>query len=89
MKRMTKYVAFDVQRATTVASVQDDSGRVLARRVLETHGPSIAELLRGMCGAMQVEVGHARDWEPRRRANVVSGTASVGGDCSVSTASSR
>ncbi len=29
MKRTTKYVAFDVHQATTVASVRDDSGRVL------------------------------------------------------------
>ncbi len=36
MKRTTKYVAFDVHQATTVASVRDDSGRVLARSVLET-----------------------------------------------------
>ncbi len=28
MKRTTKYVAFDVHQATTVASVRDDSGRV-------------------------------------------------------------
>ncbi len=45
MKRTTKYVAFDVHQATTVASVRDDSGRVLARSVLETHGPSIAWFL--------------------------------------------
>ncbi len=41
MKRTTKYVAFDVHQATTVASVRDDSGRVLARSVLETHGPGM------------------------------------------------
>jgi len=35
MKRTMKYVAFDVHQATTVASVRDDSGRVLARSVLE------------------------------------------------------
>ena len=39
MKRATKYVAFDVHQATTVALVLDDSERVLARSVLETHGP--------------------------------------------------
>ena len=27
MKRTTKYVAFDVHQATTVASVRNDSGR--------------------------------------------------------------
>ena len=36
MKLTTKYVAFDVHQATTVASVRNDSGRVLARSVLET-----------------------------------------------------
>ncbi len=36
MKPPTKYVAFDVHQATTVASVRDDSGRVLAQSVLET-----------------------------------------------------
>jgi len=35
MKRTTKYVALDVLQATTVASVRDDSGRVLARSGLE------------------------------------------------------
>ena len=38
MKRTTKYVAFDVHQATTVASVRDDSGRVLTRSVLEPKG---------------------------------------------------
>ena len=45
MKLTTKYVAFDVHRATTVASVRDDSGRVLVRSALETHGPSSVEFL--------------------------------------------
>ncbi len=36
MKLTTKYVGFDVHQATTVASARDDSGRVLARSVLET-----------------------------------------------------
>src|SRR5881628_3709799 len=34
MKRTTKYVAFDVHQATTVASVREESGRVIARSVL-------------------------------------------------------
>ena len=64
MKRTTKYVAFDVHQATTVASVRDDRGRVLARSVLETHGPSIVEFLRGMRGALHVafEVGTQSQW---------------------------
>ena len=52
MKRTTKYVAFDVHQATTVASVRGDSGRVLARSVLETHGPSIVEFGRTQAAAI-------------------------------------
>lgn len=33
MKRTTKYVALDVHQATTVTSVREESGRVLARSV--------------------------------------------------------
>jgi hypothetical protein len=33
MKLTTKYVGSDVHRATTVASVRDDSGRVIAEAV--------------------------------------------------------
>ncbi len=64
MKLTTKYVGFDVHQATTVASVRDDSGRVLARSVLETHGPLIVEFLRGMRGARHVafEVGTQSQW---------------------------
>jgi transposase len=64
MKRTTKYVGLDVHQATTVASVRDDTGRVLARSVLETHGASIVEFLRGMRGAIHVafEVGTQSQW---------------------------
>ncbi len=34
MNRTTKYVALDVHQATTVASVREESGRVIARSVL-------------------------------------------------------
>jgi hypothetical protein len=45
-------------------SVRDDTGRVLARSVLETHGASIVEFLRGMRGAIHVafEVGTQSQW---------------------------
>ena len=33
MKRTTKYVAPDVHQATTVASVREESGRVIATRL--------------------------------------------------------
>ncbi len=36
MKRNTKYVGLDVHQATTVASVRESSGRVLARAVFPT-----------------------------------------------------
>ena len=61
MKLTTKYVGFDVHQATTV---RNDSGRMLARSVLETHGPSIVEFLRGMRGALHVafEVATQSQW---------------------------
>lgn len=36
MKRTTKYVALDVHQATTVATVREQSGRVIARSILLT-----------------------------------------------------
>jgi hypothetical protein len=51
---MTKYVAFDVHQATTVASVHGESGRVLARTILPTEEPAIVEFFRGMRGAAHV-----------------------------------
>ena len=64
MKRTTKYVALDVHQATTVTSVREESGRVLARSVLETHGPSIVEFFCGMRGAIHVafEEGTQSQW---------------------------
>jgi len=64
MTRTTKYVAFDVHQATTVTSVREESGRVLARSILETHGPSIVEFLRGLRGAIHVafEEGTQAQW---------------------------
>ena len=43
MKRTTKYVALDVHQATTVASVREESGRVIARTILPTEEPAIVE----------------------------------------------
>ena len=34
MKQRTKYVGLDVQQATTVAVVRNDTGRVIARSVV-------------------------------------------------------
>jgi transposase len=64
MKRTTKYVALDVHQATMVTSVREESGRVIARSVLPTHGPSIVEFFGGMRGAIHVvfEEGTQSQW---------------------------
>ena len=64
MKRTTKYVALDVHRATTSASVREESGRVIARSVLPTDGAAITEFVRGMRGAVHValEEGTQAQW---------------------------
>jgi hypothetical protein len=54
MKRNSKYVALDVHQATTVASVRDDTGRVIARAILDTEANAILEFFRGMRGSIQV-----------------------------------
>ncbi len=64
MKRTTKYVGLDIHQASTVASVREDSGRVIARSVLPTEGPALTEFLRGMRGAVHVafEEGTQAQW---------------------------
>lgn len=64
MKRTTKYVGLDVHQASTVASVRDDSGRLIARSIVETHGPSLLEFFAGMRGALHVafEEGTQSQW---------------------------
>ncbi|HYU09478.1 MAG TPA: transposase [Gemmatimonadales bacterium] len=64
MKRTTKYVAFDVHQATTVASVREVSGRVIARSVLPTDSGALTEFVRGMRGARHVtfEEGTQAQW---------------------------
>ena len=64
MKRTTKYVAFDVHQATTVASVREESGRVIARSVLPTDSGALTEFVRGMRGTRHVtfEEGTQAQW---------------------------
>lgn len=64
MKRTIKYVGLDVHQASTVASVRDDSGRVICQSILETHGPSLVEFFSGMRGARHVvfEEGTQSQW---------------------------
>ena len=54
MKRSAKYVALDVHQATTVASVREESGRVIARSVLPTEQLALVEFFGGMRGAVHV-----------------------------------
>src|SRR5712692_723868 len=64
MRRTTKYVALDVHQASTVASVREESGRVIARSILPTDGVALTEFVRGMRGAVHVtfEEGTQAQW---------------------------
>src|SRR5258708_36398690 len=64
MKRTTKYVALDVHQAMTVASVREESGRVIARTVVPTEAPALVEFFRGMRGSVHVafEEGTQAQW---------------------------
>ena len=64
MKRTTKYVALDVHQASTLASVREEAGRVIARTILPTEEPAIVEFFRGMRGSVHVvfEEGTQAQW---------------------------
>lgn len=64
MKHTTKYVALDVHQASTVASVREESGRVIARTILPTEEPAIVEFFRGLRGTIHVtfEEGTQAQW---------------------------
>jgi transposase len=64
MKRTTKYVGLDVHQASTLASVREASGHVIARSVLPTEGRALTEFLRGMRGAVHLtfEEGTQAQW---------------------------
>jgi transposase len=64
MKRSTKYVALDIHQATTVSSVREESGRVIARTVMPTEASVLVEFFRGMRGAIHVafEEGTQAQW---------------------------
>lgn len=51
MKRTTKYVALDVHQATTIASVREETGQVIARTILPTEAPAIIEFFRRVVGS--------------------------------------
>jgi hypothetical protein len=64
MKRTTKYVALDVHQATTVASVREARGRVIARTIMPTEERALVEFVRGMRGTIHValEEGTQAQW---------------------------
>ena len=64
MKRTTKYVGLDVHQATTVASVREEGGRVIARTILATEEPALVEFFGGMRGSIHValEEGTQAQW---------------------------
>ncbi len=54
MKRTTKYVAMDVHQATSLISVRNEGGRVMARTILPTEEEAIVEFFRGVRGTVHV-----------------------------------
>lgn len=64
MKRTTKYVGLDVHQATTVATVREENGRVIARTILPTDEPALVEFFGGMRGSIHVafEEGTQAQW---------------------------
>jgi transposase len=56
MKRSPKYVGLDVHQATTVSTVREETGRVIARTILPTEAGPIVDWFRGMRGAVHVAV---------------------------------
>jgi transposase len=64
MKRTPKYVRLDVHQATTVASIRDSSGRILAHGIFATEEAAILEFFAGLRGSVHVafEEGTQAQW---------------------------
>jgi transposase len=64
MKRTTKHLGLDVHQATTVISVREDSGRVIARSIVPTEAAPLLEFVHGMRGTVHVafEEGTQAQW---------------------------
>lgn len=64
MRRTTKYVGLDVHQATTVISVREGSGRVVARSVVPTETSALLEFFALMRGSVHVafEEGTQAQW---------------------------
>jgi hypothetical protein len=54
MKCSTKYVGLDVPQSTTLATVRQSSGKIIARSVPPTKEAALLEFFAGMRGAMHV-----------------------------------
>jgi len=54
MNRTIKYVGLDVHQATTVTTVREETGRVIARTIVPTEAASIVDWFRGMRGSLHV-----------------------------------
>lgn len=64
MRCSTKYVGLDVHQATTVATVRESSGKIIARSILPTEEAALLEFFAGMRGAIHVafEEGTQAQW---------------------------
>ena len=64
MRCSTKYVGLDVRQATTIATVRESSGKIIARSILPTEEAPLLEFFAGMRGAVHVafEEGTQAQW---------------------------
>ena len=64
MKRTIKYVGLDVHQATTVTTVREETGQVIARTILPTEAAPIVDWFRGLRGSVHVafEEGTQAQW---------------------------
>jgi hypothetical protein len=64
MKRTSKHVGLDVHQSTTVATVREGNGRVIARAILATEAEALTAFMRGMRGSIWVafEEGTQAQW---------------------------
>jgi hypothetical protein len=54
MKRSTEYAGLDVHQATTVASVREQSGHIIARTIVPTEEAALLEFVGMMRGSVHV-----------------------------------
>jgi hypothetical protein len=49
-----KYVAMDVHKASVVAGVRDEGGRMIGQAVVETKAQTIRDYVRGLSGTIHL-----------------------------------